>query len=190
MKILIVEGIATSGKSSLIRKISELLKNQKLIVVGEPATHEPIMGTPNDLHIEFFRSLIDNATKSDADLVIFDRLHLTQACRANASIAQYSEVEELLTAQKTLVVYLRVDEDAIAERVLRALGHRNKEWGDYVQTKGKTLEEIAKYYIYQQRIQIKLLSQSKLACKAFNTTQHDYDDIANEITMIIDDFLL
>lgn len=181
MKILILEGIATSGKSSLIEKISGLLGKQNVEVLGEPATHVPIMDKTDELHVEFFKSLVTDATKNDSDLVIFDRLHFTQAYRSKSDIAQYSEAEDLLAAQETLVAYLQVDEDAIAERVRLAAEHRGREWGDYVQTKGKTFQEIAEYYISQQRSQLKILNQTKLTSNVFNTTKHNYKEIAEAI---------
>jgi thymidylate kinase len=181
MKILIIEGIATSGKSSLIKKLTELSGEKKLLVLGEPATHIPIMGKTDELHIEFFKSLVNNAVKADADLVIFDRLHFTQAYRAKVNIAEYYEIENLLATQNALLAYLQLDEDSIAERVRLATEHRDKEWGEYVQTKGKTFDEIAEYYIAQQRSQLKLLSQSRLTSRVFNTTQHTYQAIAETI---------
>jgi thymidylate kinase len=185
VKILIIEGIATSGKSSLIKKLTELLGEQKLLVLGEPATHIPIMRKTDELHTEFFKSLIKEAIRADTDLVIFDRLHYTQAYRAKASIAEYSEVENLLTKHDTFLAYLQVDESAIAERVRLASEHRDKEWGDYVQTKGKTFDEIANYYIEQQRSQIALIKKSKLQTKIFNTTNHEYDAIAEDVAKIV-----
>lgn len=181
MKILIIEGIATSGKSSLIKKLTDILDDQKLLVLGEPDTHIPIMDKTDELHIEFFKSLVNDVIQSDADLVIFDRLHYTQAYRAKASVAEYSEIDDLLTRHNTLLAYLQIDESAIAERVRLAAEHRDKEWGDYVQTKGKTFDEIAEYYIAQQRSQLNLLSQTKIATQVFNTTEHNYQDIAEQI---------
>ncbi len=181
MKILIIEGIATSGKSSLIEKLSSLLQGQRVVVYGEPDTHIPIMDKPDQLHIEFFRSLIAKATETKADLIIFDRLHYTQAFRAKVDVVEYAEIEDLLAEQQTLVTYLKVDEDAVANRVMLATKHRDKEWGDYVQTKGKSFDEIAKYYIDQQRSQLNLLSKSKLANKVFDTTDHEYTTVAETI---------
>jgi thymidylate kinase len=187
MKILIIEGIPTSGKSSVIQKVSELLKSQNLAIFGEPITHEPIMGKRDELHVEFFKSLIDDAIKSGADLIIFDRLHLTQAYRANVDIAEYSEVEDLLAAQTTLVAYLQVDKTVLAERIRLTAEHRDKnlddsfEWGDHFRTKGKTFDDIAEYYVKQQCGQLRLLGQSKLASKVFDTTQHGYNEVAGEI---------
>lgn len=181
MKILIIEGIATSGKSSLVENLSELLSDRKLAVFGELNTHIPIMNKPDELHIQFFKSLLADAVKTNADLVIFDRFHYTQAFRAKADINQYSEVEDLLRQQETLVAYLQVDEETIASRVKAATGHREEEWGEYIKTKGQSLDEIAEYYINQQRSQLMLLNESKLASKVFNTTYHNYKTVATDI---------
>ncbi len=181
MKILIIEGIATSGKSSLIENISKLLGNTKLVVFSETDTHVPIMDNPRDLHVEFFKSLLTDAVKTNAEHVVFDRLHYTQAFRANANISKYVEFEDLLVAHDTLVSYLYVDEAFIANRIKLAAEHRDKDWGEYIKTKGESFDEIARYYIDQQRNQLELLNGSKLNSKIFNTTQRDYNSIATDI---------
>lgn len=181
MKILIIEGIATSGKSSLIKQVAELLNGSQLRLYSESETHIPIMDKPNELHKEFFKSLLHGAAKSNADLVVFDRFHFTQAFRAKADTSQYAEIEDLLSEQKTLVAYLQVNEDAVAYRVKLAAEHREKEWAEYIKTKGQSFEEIAAYYIDQQRSQMQLLKQSKLPNRIFNTTRHEYQEIASQI---------
>lgn len=193
MKILIIEGIPTSGKSSLIENISKLLNENQVVVFGEPKTHEPIMDKPEGLHIDFFKSLLKDAISSNAGLVIFDRLHFTQAYRARVGIEKYSEIEDLLAKQKTLVVYLQVDDSAIADRIKLTAERRDKDpaehfrWGEYFKTKGETFDEIAKHYAAQQRDQMELLKQSKLKSRIFNTTLHEYRAIA---TQIIDEWFI
>jgi len=187
MKILIIEGIPTSGKSSVIREISKLLGESKVRVYGEPKTHEPIMDQPEQLHIHFFKSLLQDALETNAELVIFDRFHFTQASRAKAGIGAYSEIEDLLAKQETLVVYLQIDESAIADRIKLTAERRDGEdsedfqWGEYFRTKGDTFAEIAEHYATQQRGNKELLNQSKLKSQTFDTTNHNYRDIANQI---------
>jgi thymidylate kinase len=181
MKILIIEGIATSGKSSLIKKISNLLEKDTIRVYGEAETHVPIMDKTSDLHIEFFKLLLEDSAKVKKELTIFDRFHLTQAFRAKVSVDKYFEFEDLLLAHSTLIAYLMVDEQAIPNRVKLATQHREASWGEYVKTKGKSLDEIAQYYSEQQRNQLHLLEQSKLESRVFNTTNHDYEAIAKII---------
>jgi thymidylate kinase len=184
---MILEGIPTSGKSSISREVSELLGEGHVKVYGEPETHIPIMDKPEGLHIGFFKSLLQDAIESNADLVIFDRFHFTQAIRAKANISNYFEIEGLLAKQKTLVVYLQVDDSAIADRIRLAAERRDKEptedfqWGEYFRSKGEAFDKIAEHYATQQRNKMELLNQSKLKSRVFNTTQHGYRAIASRI---------
>ena len=184
---MIVEGIPTSGKSSVIKEISELIGKDRVRTYGEPETHVPIMDKPEGLHIEFFKSLLKNAAKSNAELAVFDRFHFTQAHRAKSGIDKYSEIEDLLAKQEVLVVYLQVDDSAIAGRIRVAAEHRDKErvenfqWDEYFKTKGKTYDDTAQHYAAQQRNQMELLKQSRLKSRIFNATHHEYDAIANQV---------
>lgn len=189
-KLLIVEGIATSGKSSLIKAIIEQLGHAQVRVYTEAETHMPIIDDVHELHVQFFKALVEDALQSEAALVIFDRLHFTQAFRAKAGIAPYGEVEEVLLGQDALVAYLQVDESAIKERVefsaqhprvALATEHSGANWGEYITSKGQTFDEVAAYYADQQRHQLELLDQSKLKSRIFNTTHHDYPAIASQI---------
>jgi hypothetical protein len=144
------------------------------------------MQQSNELHLGFFKSLLDKALHSQADLVIFDRLYLTQAFRAKADISKYKDIESTLLQHQTLTAFLKVDEKSIKSRVQSAAGHREKEWGEYIKTKGDTPEEIAQYYIDQQDSQIALLANSRVKCKVFDTTDHEYDQIVSEILSTFD----
>jgi len=181
VKILIIEGIATSGKSTIIELLRKKLRNEKIKVYGEPDTHIPIMEKPTELHLDFFKSLLDKALNTKADYIIFDRLYVTQAFRAKTDISQYEDIENTLLQHQTLTAFLKVDEKSIANRVQAAAGHREQSWGEYIKTKGKTIEEIAQYYIDQQRSQIALLATSKVDSKVFDTTNHEYDRVVSEI---------
>jgi thymidylate kinase len=186
VKILIIEGIATSGKSTIIELLRKKLSNKKIKVYGEPDTHIPIMEQSTELHLDFFKSLLDKALTSQADYIIFDRLYLTQAFRAKADISKYADIENTLLIYQTLTVFLKVDEKSIERRVQAAAGHRDKEWVEYINTKGTTPEEIAQYYINQQSNQIALLAESKVPSKVFDTTYHEYDKIVSEILSTFD----
>jgi thymidylate kinase len=179
--VIIFEGIATSGKSTLIKMMQQSLKAQ---VFSEEQTHEPIMQNMASANLPFFKSLLSKIDKQ-ADVVIFDRLYLTQAFRAKIPLIAYTEVEDELLDYSPTTIFLKIDEDTIAARVLKATEHRQTSWGDYIKTKGKTPDEIAKYYIKQQKSQLKLLEQSKLPSKIFDTTNHDYEKIAEEISKFV-----
>ncbi len=181
MKILILEGIATSGKSTITDALKEHLSNLDIRVASEVETHIPIMKQPNELHVTFYENLINRLVAEKPKLIIFDRLYLTQAFRAGVSLTKYSEIENILSKHSVLTVFLKVNEYAIAERVAKAAEHRDPSWGEYIKTKGSIDSEIADYYIDQQRNQIELLSTSSLPYLVCDTTDHDYAGVTQQI---------
>lgn len=186
MKTLIFEGIATSGKSTITEYLMKSLSRQMRIELAtEEQTHIPIMSQRNDLHTLFFEGLINTMTLKHPDLLIFDRLYITQAYRAKHTLAAYAAIEDALIPYSPHTILLNVSEDTIAERIRVAAGHRASEWHDYVKTKGATFEEIAHDYIDQQRGLLKLVEQSKLPYSNFDTTNHEYGTITDKILDII-----
>jgi len=181
MKFLILEGIATSGKSTVINSIKKQLPNLDLRVALEPETHIPIMKQTDELHITFFENLINLLVAEKHDLIIFDRLYLTQAFRAGVSLHEYYGLEKTLANAGAISVFLNIEEDAIAERIAKATEHRDPSWGEYTKTKGSSITEIANYYITQQRNQMKLLETSSLPYMVCNTRDHNYTEIAQQI---------
>ena len=110
MKILILEGIATSGKSTITKIIKKQLSGLLVSAASEKETHIPIMKQTKELHIAFFKDLIKRLINEKPELIIFDRLYLTQAFRAGVSISEYSELENILSKYDTITVFLKVDE--------------------------------------------------------------------------------
>ena len=137
-----------------------------------------------DKHIAFFESLINKLITNKPDLLIFDRLYLTQAFRAKCSINDYAEIEKLLSKYSPVTIFLKVDESAIASRISKAAEHRGS---DYFASRGESSGEIAQYYIDQQRNQLKLLEQSKIPYKIINTTEHGYEKVIEEIYTLVNE---
>lgn len=186
MKILIFEGIATNGKSTIISNLSKgLSASQNIVVASESETHLPIMDQRSELHKAFYLELINNYLNIRPDVVIFDRLYITQAFRAGVGIEKYAQIETLLLSHSPLTIFLKVDEDKIAERVRKATEHRDSKWSQYINTRGKSIQEIAQYYTEQQQSQLQLLEQSSIPRVVFNTTNHDYSRVEKEIIALL-----
>lgn len=181
MILLIFEGIATSGKSTIIAKLKTALASKKIAVADESQTHIPIMEKRNETHIDFFISLINKLIAGNPDVLIFDRLYLTQAFRAHVPTTAYTQVEEMLADYSVTTIFLKVADSSIAERVEKATKHRDTKWKNYLESKGQTFDEIATYYSDQQAGILNLLESSRLPYKIFETTQHDYDTVAVDI---------
>lgn len=186
MKILIFEGIATSGKSTIIERIVDSAGGEmKVVVALEGQTHEPIMAERSELNISFFSDLINKLTLKNPDLLMFDRLYITQAYRARSDLAHYSSLEDALLPSSPHTIILKVDETAIAERIKSTSERREGEWLKYLKTKGNSFEEIAQDYIEQQRSILLLVKQSKIPYTVFDTTDHNYDEIAGRVLGIV-----
>ena|ERR1035437_1089993 len=186
MKILVFEGIATSGKSTITGYLVKSLKGEMRIdLATEEQTHLPIMAQRSDLNTLFFKDLINERTLKHPDLLIFDRLYITQAYRAKSDLTEYLIIEDILLPHSPHTIILKVDEGAITERIKAASEHREEKWLEYLKTKGNNFEEIAQDYIDQQRGLLKLVKQSKLPYTVFDTTNHDYGTIVEEILKII-----
>ncbi len=184
MTVFIFEGIATSGKSTIIQQLKASLGSLRLNVVDESETHIPIMKETEESHIDFFTNLVKQKLASNSDLVIFDRLYLTQAFRSKSEIGSYRPVEELLLLHKPLTVFLKVNDEMIADRVYKASQHREAYWEGYIKTKGQSIEQISEYYSSQQSSQLKLLKTSAVPYKIFDTTEHNYQEISHQLAAI------
>ncbi len=182
MMILIFEGIATSGKSTVINSLQKALpRTLNTRVFTEQFTHIPIIKRTDELCKDFFTKLINEAFAGDYDIVLFDRLYLTQAFRARCSLDKYLDLEMILFTTHTTTIFLKVDEAEISNQISHAIEHRDPDWGEYVGTKGKTTQEQADYYIKQQRNQLELLSQSQLPYQIYDTTNRDYKSIVEDL---------
>lgn len=187
MHTIILEGIATSGKSTIIKMLESVLsKNLAVKVVPESETTMAIIdNTDRKVAISHLRLVIEEAYETPSDYIIFDRLHLTHAFRVNGAIKDFYVIENMLMSYNPLTVFLEVNEAAIAKRVQLASQHRDPEWKSYILTKGETFTEIAEYYINQQRNQKKLLVDSKIPYKIYNTSSHDYEAIVQDILTVV-----
>lgn len=182
LKVFIFEGIATSGKSTVINAIVKALpKEIKTRVYTEAFTHLPIIDKTDELCTDFFMRLVAEAMEGDNDVVFFDRLYLTQANRAGVSLDRYLDLEMMLYANQAETILLKVDETEIPERITQAMAHRDPDWAKYVATKGKTTEQRAGYYISQQRNLLSLLAQSRLPQEIFDVTAQKYARIIEAI---------
>jgi thymidylate kinase len=181
MIVRIFEGIATSGKTSLTIALKDALPEYNVVIYGEDQTHIPIKDARKELHMQFFFDLLDNALESNADLVLFDRLYITQAFRANVPIAMYRRLEERLQRVDAETIVLEISEDSLYGRLKNAMEHRDPAWKDYVISRTNSLQQTVKGYAEQQRKVHEYAELSALPVEFFNTTEHDYVRIASSI---------
>ncbi len=186
MKIIILEGIATSGKTSVKNKIAEALDEKKVnfSIIEEDKTLMPILhNTDKQTSINLLKTVIGNALKEEKEFIIFDRLFFTHIFRTKSSIKDFKEIESLVKNQSFLA-FLEINHAKIPERIMYARQNRDKSWNAYVSKKGSD-EEIYQYYINQQIFLLNLLKHTSLKYKIYDTTDMDFKNVAK---MILEDF--
>jgi thymidylate kinase len=182
-KIIILEGIATSGKTTLKDKLVSYFteNNHKVSVIGEDETLMPILhSTEKSVAIELLSKVIKKVVSDDSEVIIFDRLYFTHLFRTHSNTQDFSDIINLLSECNVLIVLLTVEKTSIGNRIFQTMKLRGSGWTEYVKKKG-TDEEIIDYYVNQQEKLIELVQESQLQTLTFDTTHGDYDEIKNKI---------
>ena len=188
MKIIILEGIATSGKTSVRNELENILtaRNADYLFVEEEETLLPLLHNKSvDESADYLRVLLQKYTASRKEVLIFDRLFLTHVWRVQADIERFRDSLTMLMDVHTTICFLQIPEQLIPARVGNAMAHRDEQWVKYVKSKASTDAEIFEYYIGQQKKLLTLLDEIPLPHKVFDTGDTDFRKIASEIAGMI-----
>ncbi len=179
-KIIILEGIATSGKTTLQKLLKEKLSPAgKIKILTENVTLMPLVENKSKkIALDHIQKLLLKLSKDKADIFITDRFHFTHIFRTKSRIKYFNKIEkELQNVFKVLVITLVVDEKYIKRNIEESLNIR-KNWG-----KGKkgTIEEKVSYYKNQQKELVKITKESNLPILKINTTEKKWNAYAEKI---------
>ncbi len=183
MKIIILEGIATSGKTSIKNLLVAEFKKKgmEFSVIDENQTLMPILDNADkDVSIQFLRKILNKALSLEKDVLIFDRLYFTHIFRTASNIDDFSEIEKMLSEHDVLLALLTIDEQKISERIQFAISHRDGRWIKFVRKKGNDAE-IEKYYVEQQQLLLGLLNKTRITHIVENSTSGDFEGITEAI---------
>jgi thymidylate kinase len=181
MKILILEGIASSGKTTIRNELEKDFKKKDLnyLVVEEEETLMPLLENTNKkIAVIHLKKIIKNSLKQKKDILIFDRLYFTHIFRTKSSIKDFKKIEKLLK-KSSLLIFLKIDKEKIGKRIFDTMKQRPK-WANYVKKKGNK-KEIIDYYTQQQKNLLELLKTSKIKHKIYNNTNNDFKKISKGI---------
>jgi len=181
MKVLILEGIATSGKTTIKNKLVDFFKKRGLnyLVIEEDKTLMPILHNTNKkIAITHLKKAIKKASARKKDILIFDRLYFTHIFRTKSSINDFKSIEDLVK-KSGLLIFLEIDKKEIGKRIFDTMKQRPK-WADYVNKKGNK-EEIINYYTTQQKLLLKLLRKSSIKHITYNSTKQNFNNIAKDV---------
>lgn len=183
MQIIILEGIASSGKTTIKNHLLSEFGKRKLgyKVIDEKKTLMPILkNTAKTLSLKFLSNLLKKELNQDTAILIFDRLFFTHIFRTASKLPDFKHIENILLKYDTLLVLLIIQEEKIAERIFRAMQHRGKKWKTFVKEKGND-KEIIEYYKKQQQFLLKLTKQSSIPHITEDSTDMDFERIKKTI---------
>jgi len=183
MKIIILEGIASSGKTTVKNYLlSEFKKNNiSFKVVEEEKTLMPILeNTDKIISLKFLTNILKEVLNKDKDIIIFDRLFFTHIFRTTSDLIDFKSIEDMLLKYDVLLVLLMVQEGKIAKRIFGAMSHRGEGWRKFVKRKGSN-KEIIEYYKNQQQFLLNLTSQSSIPHSIEDSTDMNFERIKRNI---------
>ena len=182
MNIILFEGIASSGKTTIEQMLLKQLPS--IEIISEDITLIPLFEN-HDVEVakEHLQSILQTTKEQTCDILILDRFHLTHAFRTQSSVEPFAAIEtELIKLGNPLLVLLTIDPAHIRERIEETIHHRA---GGWTKAKQGTLDERVCYYEDQQEELIAQFQQSSLPKIRIDTTEKNWDAIVQQISTLI-----
>lgn len=178
MKIIIFEGIASSGKTTIEKLLAQTLPNSKVLTEGE--TLMPLIENRDpEIAVNHLNQFLERFREEKAEYLIIDRFHFTHVFRTKSDFHIFSDFEtNLQKVGDVLVVLLTVNPAYIKERIEETILYRKDNWKKGVQG---SAEEKSKYYTEQQGVLDALASSSRLPILKIDTTAKSWDKYMNQI---------
>ena len=199
--IIILEGIPTSGKSILSKKIKSILQSDKKSVEyisdNEINTvfnrkqnrkdHTPAVGAP-----QYLKEIMQKKLLKNSQYIISHGFHFfyltTNISRGEKETLhkEYHEVESMLELYPTLIVYLNIETRYILHSFQKRFSWNDSQgkvdpFKEFVEAKGSEFAQLA-YYQKKQNLYKDLIKESKLHSLILNIKKEtSYDDLALRI---------
>ena len=188
MKIIILEGIATSGKTSVKNELTKILdiRGFEHLFVDEDETLMPVLNNKDpEVSARYLESVLTKYLAHPKSVIIFDRFYLSHIWRTGGDLAKFETCTNLLLREKAKICFLEIPGDKIPERIQLAVSHRDQQWNDYVKTRGNTQGEVNNYYLKQQESLLNLLKIIAVPHHIFDTGDMDFVRVAEKINSLI-----
>lgn len=181
-RLIIFEGIATSGKTTLINLLAQQL--DKVVVISEAVTLLPLFeNRSTNVAINFLKTQLQEFDRCDADILIVDRFHFTHAFRTGSFLAVFHEIEnELKQLFDARIIFLHIDDSVVESRVVETDNFRGDSW---INKKQGSIQERTAYYVEQQQFLSRLGQESALPVLSINTSDKNWESAVTTIILTL-----
>lgn len=177
-RTIIVEGVTTSGKSTIVDNLRRYAKEHDLsgTFLPEEKTVIPCIDSTNLKHNQdFLRKLLQTVFAENKNLYVFDRLHFTHTIKTNSTIKDFVDIESSLKQRDATLFFIDVPEEALKKRLLDSLEYRNVQWVKYVMERSdEDQEKFIDFYVQRQRLLRKLFDESTLTKYIIDSDDQNY----------------
>lgn len=177
-RVILVEGVTTSGKSTIVDNLRRYTKEHDLsgTFLPEEETVIPCIDSTDLKHNqEFLMKLLKTVFDEDKNLYVFDRLHFTHTIKTNSTIKDFADIEDILNQHNATLFLIDVPEETLKKRLLDSLKYRNVQWVQYVMERsGGDQEKFIDFYIQRQRFLRMLFDESTLTKHIVDSGDQNY----------------
>lgn len=180
--VLILEGIASSGKTTLEKLLAASLPDA--VILSEDVTLMPIVDNADrEIALAHLRKQLRTIAELPAKNVIVDRFHFTHAFRTSSGLDAFSGIEkELYKNGNVLIVLLTIEPERIRERIKETALRRKDKWKKGAQ--GTTDQKVA-YYKRQQEVLLSFIAASQLRYLTIDTTEKSWNAYVDRIVNLM-----
>lgn len=200
MSGLIIEGVCSTGKSTIFNKLIQCesyKKKKSKIQLSEHLTERVIENiSPTveqrvmllDRYVEMFKSIhttFYNSRFKKTELneikpcYLVERFHLTHSVET-ATFEPFMDIDRKLSELDFKVVALIMDKEIIKDRIEDTLNRRGKLWYNYVMSFGGLDGASEKYYRMQNEL-LYYIEKTSLPVKIINTSNMEWDLYSDSI---------
>lgn len=190
MRFIILEGISTSGKTTLQKLLVESLQvsGSQVICLSEKQTVANILEgkkTVDESKAQLM-SLLDSIS-NNTDYVICDRFHFAHCGSLHCSLDSFREIETRLSGIDTAIVMLWIDEEDVVLRIRNLLEHRDTPFQEHVnkiiagsQSQEEEDEKLKEFYHVRIEKYRECIHETKLPVLMCSVNE-DYEQIVKKI---------
>jgi len=200
---VIIEGLSTTGKSSVFSAIKRLHSqtcNREKTVIAISEHYSQVLHSyqgvrrsmDKEEHIQLLNRHVDyleqqynwihslgHTKPSNGVFYLLERFHLNHRA-AFTNSAEIETLEKRLTRLNALCVLLTLSQDAVESRFIES---RSEAWKSYVLGNHLTVAEACQEFLENQERLRKCAKQSLIPTLEINTDEADWDSYAKQILM-------